>query len=105
MTNAVGNYQTVSLGSSANRGNARSLVSLEASSLGINVLRGKGSSDGYYRKVKKVSLKSLDPSELAKRGTVHNTGYIAVTNLRPILTLEVQSGEKLCVSGPVGSRQ
>jgi hypothetical protein len=81
-------------------------ASLEASSLGINVLRGKESSDGYYRKVKKVCLKSLDPSELAERGMVHNTtGYSAATNLRAILTLEVQSGEKLCVTGPVGSRQ
>jgi hypothetical protein len=69
------------------------------------VPRGKGSFDGYYWKVKKVCLKSLDPSELAKRGTVRNTGYNAVTNLRAILTLEVQSGEKLCVTGPVGSRQ
>ena len=80
-------------------------ASLEASSLGINVLRGKGSSDGYYRKVKKVCLKSLDPSELAKRGMVRNRGYSAATNLRAILTLEVQSGEKLYVTGPVGSRQ
>ena len=67
--------------------------------------RGKGSSDGYYWKVKKVCLKSLDPSELAKCATVRNRGYSAATNLRAILTLEVQSGEKLCVTGPVGSRQ
>jgi hypothetical protein len=52
-----------------------------------------------------VWLKSLEPSELAKRGMVHNRGYSAATNLRAILTLEVQSGEKLYVTGPVGSRQ
>ena len=80
-------------------------VAVEAGSLGINALRGKGSSDEYYRKVKKVCLMSLAPSELAKRGTFHNRGYSAATNLRAIPTLEVQSGEKLCVAGPVGSRQ
>ena len=67
--------------------------------------RGKAASDGYHRKVKKVCLKSLDPSELTKRGAVRNRGYSAATNLRATLTLEVQSGEKLYVTGPVGSRQ
>ena len=62
-------------------------------------------SDGYYRKVKKVCLTSLDPSELTKRGEVRNRSYSAAPNLRATLTLEVQSEEKLYVTGPVGSRQ
>jgi hypothetical protein len=37
--------------------------------------------------------------------SLENRGYSAATNLQAILTLEVQSREKLYVTGPIGSRQ